>query len=118
MNTTITHIEIPAPDLELATKFYSEVFGWHVENIMEGYSVFRIGDTNTGGGLSSLLSPAPENVGPQIVIDVDDIDAMLTRIESSGGKTTLGRTEIGGGHGHYAVFQDPLGNFMQLHSAE
>lgn len=118
MNCTITHIEIPAPDLELAAKFYSEAFGWHVENVMEGYSIFRIGDTNTGGGFATSLSPAPENTGPQVVIDVADIGATLVLIESLGGRTTLGKTEIGGGHGYYAAFQDPLGNFMQLHSME
>jgi predicted enzyme related to lactoylglutathione lyase len=31
MDYTITHIEIPAPEMDKAIKFYSEVFGWKAD---------------------------------------------------------------------------------------
>jgi predicted enzyme related to lactoylglutathione lyase len=43
---TISHIEIPAPDLAKAIAFYSTVFEWAIIPQGEGCAFFRIGDTN------------------------------------------------------------------------
>ncbi|WP_222852089.1 VOC family protein [Olivibacter sp. SDN3] len=118
-NNTITHIEIPAPDLAKAISFYSTVFNWRIEIVTENsYAFFLIGDTNTGGGLNTSLKPAAEKCGPQIVVDVADIGQTLDKINASGGSVTLKKTEIGGGHGFYASFRDPNGNHLQIHSHE
>lgn len=115
-NNTITHIEIPAPDLTKAIAFYTTVLNWKIELIAENsYAFFFIGDTNTGGGLDASLQPAPEKCGPQIVIDVESIEQALDRIKAEGGSVTLEKTGIEGGHGFYAAFQDPNGNHLQLH---
>lgn len=114
---TITHIDIPAPDLEKASEFYANVFGWHIETVTaEHYAFFRIGITGSGGGLDASLMPAPEKAGPQLVIDVGDIDEMLRKVAENGGKLHQEKAEIPGGHGFYAVFIDPNGNYLQLHS--
>ena len=40
---TITHIDIPAPDLDKAIEFYSKVFDWGIEVVtVEHYAFFRI----------------------------------------------------------------------------
>ena len=118
-NNTITHIEIPAPDLAKAIAFYSTIFNWTIEIVNENkYAFFRIADTNTGGGLDASLQPSTERTGVQIVIDVEDIDRSLELIEQAGGTVTLSKTEIGGGHGFYAGFSDPNGNHMQIHSRD
>jgi uncharacterized protein len=71
---TITHVEIPAPDLQKAIDFYSNIFNWQILNRQgDAYAFFRIADTNTGGALDASLKPAPEKTGHQIVIDVDDM---------------------------------------------
>jgi uncharacterized protein len=114
---TITHIEIPAPDLQKAVEFYTKIFNWEIEIMPDGtYAMFKIGKTNSGGGLDSSTSPAPENVGPGIVIDVDDINLKLAEIENAGGKIAQAKTEIPGGYGFFAKFKDPNGNYLQLHS--
>lgn len=116
-NNTITHIEIPAPDLMKAISFYSKVFNWHIEIIAEySYAYFRIGETNTGGAFDASLKPAEETVGLQIVVDVGDIEQTLDDIKKAGGTITKTKTEIAGGHGYYASFQDPNGNHLQIHS--
>jgi len=116
-NNTITHIEIPAPDLQKAISFYSKIFNWKIEIITENvYAYFIIGDTNTGGGLDTSLTPSKEKSGAQIVIDVEDIDQTLINIQASGGKIIMPKTLIEGGHGFYASFQDPNGNYLQIHS--
>ena len=114
---TITHIDIPAPDLDKAITFYNAVFQWNIEVVTpDHYAFFRIRNTGSGGGLDASLMPAPDKTGPQLVIDVENIDMVLSTIESNGGKIHQPKTEIPGGHGFYAVFTDPNGNFLQLHS--
>jgi len=114
---TITHIEIPAPDFNKAVEFYSSVFNWGIEVVtVDMYAFFTIGNTGAGGGLDASLMPAPENTGPQLVIDVDDMEAVSRKIEDNAGEITMDRTEIPGGHGFYLKFKDPNGNFLQLHS--
>ena len=116
-NNAITHIEIPAPDLAKAISFYSTVFNWKIQMINEGsYAFFRVGDTDTGGGLDASLQPAEEKHGAQVVVDVQDIEQTLAGIEAAGGTVTKTKTEIGGGHGFYACFQDTNGNYLQIHS--
>ncbi len=45
----IVHVEFSAEDREAAGKFYSELFGWEVEQIPEmNYATFETGD-NVGG---------------------------------------------------------------------
>ena len=116
-NNTITHIEIPAPDLARAIAFYSAIFNWKIEIVKEGsYAFFMIGDANTGGGLNAALKVAEEETGCQIVVDVEDIEQNLAAVQAAGGKIILTKTDIGGGHGYYAIFQDPNGNHLQIHS--
>ena len=116
---TISHIEIPAPDFTKAIDFYTNVFRWGVELVtIDHYAFFTIGNTGSGGAFDSSLMPAAEKTGPQIVIDVDDIEQMLREIVNQGGQVITAKTEIPGGHGFYAVFTDPNNNYMQLHSRE
>ena len=114
---TITHIDIPAPDLDKAMAFYSKVFDWGIELVTaEHYAFFRIGNTGAGGGLDASLVPATEKTGPQLTIDVENIEQALQMIEEHGGSIYQEKTEIPGGHGFYAVFTDPNHNYIQLHS--
>lgn len=116
-NHTITHIEIPAPDLNKAIAFYSNLFKWQIQILPPGvYAFFRIGTTQSGGGFDTGLKPAEEKCGPQLTIDVDDISTKLEEIQNAGGKIILAKTEIPDGHGFYACFRDPNGNYLQLHS--
>lgn len=114
---TITHIEIPAPDLNKAIEFYSKVFGWGIEVVtVDHYAFFRIGNTGSGGGFDASLMPASEKTGPQLTIDVEDIETSLKMIEENGGSIIMEKTEIPGGHGFYSIFTDPNHNYIQLHS--
>jgi len=116
-DNTITHIEIPAPDLAKAIDFYSSVFNWEIQIVkQDSYAYFIIGKTNSGGGLDASLKPAEEKCGTQITIDVDDIEETLQKIKEKGGIITLPKTEIEGGHGFYACFQDINKNHLQVHS--
>ena len=51
--------------------------------------------------------------GPTLVIDVDDIDEALAKVESLGGGTLLARTPVGEMR-YSAYFKDSEGNVVGL----
>lgn len=115
---TITHIEIPAPNLKVAMEFYSKVFEWNIELVTaDHYAFFTIGHIGSGGGLDASLMPAGKKTGPQLTIDVENIEKAIEMIKEHGGTLVQGKTEIPG-HGFYCIFTDPNHNYLQLHSRE
>jgi predicted enzyme related to lactoylglutathione lyase len=116
MSHTITHIEIPSPDMKKSIDFYSGVFGWETEVMPDGkYAMFKTGE-KSGGGFDSATKPAAQGVGPGLVINVEDIDATLEKIKNAGGKVVQEKTVIEGGWGSYARFTDLNENHLQIHS--
>ncbi len=107
------HIEIPAPELEKAVKFYTEVFGWEVQ-VMDRYAFFK--DGLVGGGFDPDMKVSEG--GPNLVIECDDIPTKMAEIVAAGGKQTTEKTAIGGEMGFYASFLDPNGNRLSIWSKE
>lgn len=109
----IVHLEIPAPNMKKALKFYSAVFGWEVENApKQPYCMFK--DGAVGGGFDGEAKPSKK--GNVLVMFAPDINAKLKEIAKAGGKVLKKRTKIEGGHGYYAYFRDPNGNKLGLWS--
>jgi uncharacterized protein len=121
----VVHFEIPADDLDRAKSFYGKVFGWQLDTMpMPGGGEYTsmittaVDETTMtpkdpgaiNGGLTRRDEATPS---PVITIDVEDIDAALTQIETAGGKTVTPRTAIPG-MGAYGYFKDPEGNVMGL----
>ena len=63
-----------------------------------------------GGGMLKRASPTDR---PVIVVDVEDIDEALKRIEELGGMVVLGRQDVGD-MGWAAYFKDGEGNVLGL----
>ena len=121
MSGKVVHFEIPFDDGDRARKFYSEAFGWTINEIPDlHYSIVQTGPTGEGGfptdvgyiggGMLKRESPADR---PVITVDVEDIDEALKRIEELGGMTVLGRQDVGD-MGWAAYFKDVEGNLMGL----
>jgi len=120
MSGRVVHFEIPFDDAERAQGFYREAFGWTLMNMPEmSYTLATTGPSGEqgpdepgfiNGGMLRRESP---NEGPILVIDVDDIDAALAKIESLGGQTLIGRQAVGE-MGYAAYFKDVEGNNMGL----
>jgi uncharacterized protein len=112
----ITHIEIPAPDLDQACGFYEAVFGWTIvrDDSFPDYPMFQDGSGQAGGG---FVKDARPSTTPGIVpyINVADIEATLATVEAHGGRTVMGKTEIAPGMGSSALFADPVGNQLGLY---
>ena len=107
----IVHIEIAAQDREAASQFYSDVFGWKVQQLPEmNYATFE-SEGGPGGGFNPVEN---DPVGPVIVyINTDDLDTSLKKIQDSGGKVVSPKNDIPG-MGQYAIFTDPTGNALGL----
>jgi predicted enzyme related to lactoylglutathione lyase len=110
-----THVEIPTTDAQKSKAFYSEIFGWKMNENMPGYVMFSTGD-DQGGGFSQDTEPTADGV--VLYIEVEDIGKKLTEIEAAGGKKTKDKTAISPEFGFYGLFTDPCGNIMGLWSKQ
>lgn len=116
----VVHFEVPYDDVERATSFYQDVFGWQIQPIPElDYHIVSTGPSGDqgptepgyiGGGLFARQG----NVStPVITIDVDDIDATLATIEARGGSAVEKKIPVGD-MGFAAYFTDCEGNLLGL----
>ena len=107
-------ITIPAPDLEKAKSFYSEVFNWRVQENIPGEKYWFFESGNVGGAFDGSGTPSAKAV--ILTLRVSDIQAAITRISDLGGIVVRGRSRIGeASPGHDAYFLDPNGNQMGLY---
>ncbi len=120
MSGRVVHFEIPYDDGDRARSFYSNVFGWQMTEIPEmGYTLVASGpETETGptepgyinGGMMKREQPF---TAPNLVIDVESIEAAFEAINSAGGTAVSDRQPVGE-MGFAAYFTDPEGNLIGL----
>ncbi len=120
MVAPVVHFEIMGKDGLKLQKFYSELFGWKIQNMAEmgnygttetGLTGDKTGKGSIDGGVGGVQPGAPNYV--TIYIQVQDIDAHLKKIEAVGGKTVMPKTEIPNVV-TFAQFKDPEGNVVGL----
>ena len=110
----IVHIEFSAKDREAAGQFYSEAFGWQIQQIPEmNYATFEA-KGGPGGGFNPVNDQNPAGT-ILVYIDSKDIDADLIKIESLGGTILVPKTEIPQ-VGWFAIFADLTGNQVGLYT--
>ena len=120
MPNPVAYFELGGKDPEKLSDFYSELFDWSSEAMgaaMPGLQYFHV---QTNDGIPGGIMQTNEEMGmpPNYVmfyVSVDDIQASLDKAESLGGQTLVPPTEIPGGRGSIAVFQDPQDNVIGLH---
>jgi uncharacterized protein len=108
----ITHIELPADDVERAKRFYAAVAGWEFGG-MEGfpdYWLFRTGE-GSGGGIGQRGQSVGSAV--RIYITVDRLEDAVAAAEANGGSVVQSPTPIPG-MGRYAAIHDSEGNEVGL----
>ncbi|NIO37327.1 VOC family protein [Candidatus Bathyarchaeota archaeon] len=94
MGHTICHLEIPITNLQRSGEFYKELFGWEIDyDWGPNYAVFNTGEgVLTGGGLDRKDQITPGQI--VIYVQVEDIHAMLKKVEKLGGNRVKEKTEI------------------------
>ncbi|HMB69858.1 MAG TPA: VOC family protein [bacterium] len=103
--------ELMTKDAAAAKKFYSDVFGYEMEDQQMGptaYTMLRMGERREGG----LMQIAPE-MGPvpshwMVYIAVSDIEGTIEKTKQLGGKAITDAMDVPG-VGRFAVLQDPQG---------
>jgi uncharacterized protein len=114
--TPFCHIVIPAPDLEKASAFYEQVFGWKVQRNVPGSQYWFFASGNVGGAFNGRTKPAKDAV--VLVLEVKDMTAAVATIRAHGGTITQEPGEIGDASpGRDAYFLDPNGNEMGVYCA-
>lgn len=118
----IGFFEIPADDIDRARNFYQSLLGWRIEPNREmdpavaaamQYQDVITGDAEQGtlnvGGM--YKRQASEPFLNHVI--VDDVDAVLAKVERLGGKIILPKTEIQS-VGLDAIIQDTEGNSIGI----
>jgi uncharacterized protein len=104
-------IDTEQPDIEAATAFYGELFGWTFENRMpEGapgrYLVAQLRGRDVGG----ITSPSAAGSTPawNTYVSVDSADETAARVTAAGGSVLMEPFDVGD-TGRMGVFADPSG---------
>ena len=120
----ISWFEIPAIDLDRAQKFYETIFNIQMIPLATPnlqMRMFPIEDmmSGIGGALckaEGFYKPSATD-GPLVYLNANpDVQNVLDKIESAGGKIQVPKTMISPEYGHMAVFIDTEGNRIALHS--
>lgn len=108
----VCYLEIPAADVDISCRFYSDVFGWHVRTRGDGLYAFDDGVGEVSGTWVAGRPPAVEP-GLLIYVNVDRVADTIELVEQHGGKITQ---PIGEDPGEItARFRDPAGNVLGLY---
>ncbi len=111
MGNPIVHFEIGCRDSAKAQAFYGKLFDWKFESY--GPTAMITGDPQGGIlGHISALGHEPHNY-TLVYVQVDDLQAYLTKAESLGGKTMVPPTDVPQ-MGQFAWLTDPEGTIVGL----
>src|SRR5690348_15525044 len=117
--SALSWFEIPAADLNRATRFYQMLVGRELTAATIGsekLAIFPYARPGVGGCLIAGNGYAPGTTGTLVYLPVDALDAALDRAARAGGKVALGRTALPDGMGFYAHIVDSEGNRVGLHA--
>lgn len=110
MGNKICHIELGCKRTKATGEWFSKLFGWSLDHMMDDYTLFQTEEGGLGGGFRAFREgEGPPSATVRIYIEVDDIDQKLGEIEAAGGKTDMPKTPISPEHGFFALFSDPDG---------
>jgi uncharacterized protein len=120
MKNLISIVEIPATDFSRAVTFYTAILGVSIEEIdMQGTQMGVL--PSDGETVNVVLVKGndytPTTEGAVVYLNAgNDLQPTLDKVEKSGGKVIVAKTEISPEMGFFALFIDSEGNKLGLHS--
>lgn len=112
MGAPVVRFEIMGGKGNQLEGFYEELFGWKIDS--NNPMKYGMVDTETPRGISGGVGASQDGKNRvSVYIEVEDLDAALTKAEKLGGKTILPPTQVPGGP-TLAMFADPAGNVTGL----
>ncbi len=118
----ISWIEIPVTDFERAKAFYSTIYNYQMPDmpmgpVRMGFLLYDQQNGGIGGAIVQGQGYEPASTGVKIYLNGGaDLNTVLNRVEASGGKIILPKTQITPELGFFATFEDTEGNQISLHS--
>lgn len=111
MSNPVVHFQIGGKNAAALRGFYSEVFGWEVD---EPTPIGAI-RTNTGTGIDGGVHQVDEHQKPYLAVyvAVEDLEGTVAKAEELGATIIVPPTDVDG-VGSFAMFQDPEGNCIGL----
>jgi predicted enzyme related to lactoylglutathione lyase len=117
----VVHFEIPFDDGDRARGFYAGVFGWEAAPmpgldytmVSTGPSDPETGPTEPGFINGGMFQRAEGFTGPNLVVDVDNLEDVLGKVAANGG-TVVSERQAVGDMGFTAYFRDSEGNLVGL----
>jgi uncharacterized protein len=119
MPNRVVHFEVEANDAERAKAFYSQAFGWQMQQMgedMGNYVVVITGDPKEPGGINGGIykgQAAKELNAYSCVIGVDNIDQSMEKVKSAGGQVLGDKMDIPS-VGTFIRCKDTEGNFFSI----
>jgi predicted enzyme related to lactoylglutathione lyase len=109
---TVVHFEIPADDVDRAKNFYSELFGWKIEEIqnLQYWLINTSGENAVNGGMMKRQHSKQSITN---YVNISSVDEYVTKVEELGGKIVVPKTAVMG-MGYFAVFLDTENNVFGL----
>jgi uncharacterized protein len=104
--------EILGSDTERTSRFYSELFGWTVDD--SGGSGYRMVRTGAGHGIGGGIGSSADNRWATIYASVGDVEEILARAEKLGGSRIYGPQPVDD-HMQTGAFRDPAGNVFGVY---
>lgn len=115
----VSWFEIPAINFHQSVDFYNNIFGIEMEkNIDDNYAMaFFPAENGIGGAIVAGPGSLPCDTGPLLYLNAGrDLEKVLNRVESAGGRIVMPKTLINADSGYFAIFIDSEGNKLALHS--
>jgi predicted enzyme related to lactoylglutathione lyase len=121
MPNRIVHFEIEAADPARAKNFYSQAFGWQMQQMgedMGNYVVVTTGDPKEPGGINGGLYGTQSGQQKELnayscVVGVDNIDQAMQKVKSAGGQLMGDKMDIPG-IGTFVRCKDTEGNIFTM----
>jgi hypothetical protein len=111
MPNPVVHFEIIGADNKALEKFYTELFGWHLQSFDD--PPYGIIDTHAGKGINGGIGSDPSGESRvTFYAAVKDPQKTLDNVEKNGGKTVMPVTELP--MVTLAMFTDPQGNLIGI----
>ncbi|MBC8005936.1 MAG: VOC family protein [Verrucomicrobia bacterium] len=122
MTNSINWFEIPVLNFDRAKEFYSRIYNYEMtETTMNatrmGFLPMDRDSQGVGGAIVQGNGFIPSSLGVKIYLNGgNDLQQVLDRVIAAGGEVITHKTKINDEYGYYAVFEDPEGNHISLHS--
>jgi predicted enzyme related to lactoylglutathione lyase len=111
-------VDLTTPDVKASARFYSELFGWQVEDMgeaMGNYHMFRQGGKSVAAATPPMGNPGQPPAWTTYVSSAN-AEETAQKVTAAGGTVLVAPMAVGE-EGTFAVFMDPAGGAIAIWQA-